>query len=512
MKLKFIFPSARRICALLLLCIMLVGTFCGCGVIVINTPETGGSAETTLPDTGISPDTDPPSETTGDPGNDQPPEITDPPAETEPPTPVTFPDRLEEAQNRLDSIGHSIDISGFDLIYAVSNSTVDVIFSDEESPLYAARTNRNSMLHEKYGANIRTIYEENADSDKLYEDLHNVLQSGSTLDVYLDILILPASDAGRFLAKGLIKDMRSLPFYDITEGMQTGNIGSTRYFDLGYGTDAPECIYAIYFNRTLVGKEAEDALYRAALEGNVTWEMLLTTARGISGSDAHIGVTGNDNSIPGVIAAPLLGIEYVTKDASGVPQITVPDDSALTIDSLIDRISELDFYTPAEGAASASDRFIEGGLPFYLGTLSEMLEFYDEDTEWGILPLPSEKDLGAVSDKTPVICIPATNSRLEQTSIWLTGFNAASGNWMRDQFLMVSIEKHLRDNNSCLSLYKILSQKTELGFERLFAGYYEGLEGATFGAAGAAMTGGEKFSETLGKNISAVNKALAKLP
>lgn len=514
MKQKIFFPSARRLAALFVLFAILLGALCGCGVIVINNPETtpGGAETTVAPETESPPETEAPSVTDDPNSTDAPPETTEAPVETEPPTPVTFPSRLEEAEERLDALPDLIDISDFDLVAAASKDTVDIIFSDEESPLYAARTNRNAMLYEKYGADILTIYEESVDTDKLFDDLLAEVQSGSNDDFYLDLLVIPAKSAGRFLAKGLLKDMRSLPFYDVTEGVQSGNVGMSRYFDLGDGSDAPECIYALYFNRTLVGAEAEDMLYSASIAGEMTWELILTVSNTVSGREADISVTGNDNSLPGVIAASLWGIDYVTKDASGVPKITVSDSEALTIDSLIEGMAKLSYYTPVEGGMSASDAFIAGKTPFYLGTLSEMLDFYDEKTEWGVLTLPSHKDLGAVSDGRPVICIPATNTRLEQTSIWLTGFNAASGDWIRDQFLAVSIENYLRDNDSCLSLGKILSQKTELGFERLFAGYYDGLADATFGAAGNAMTGGAKFSETLAKKISAVNKKLAKLP
>lgn len=514
MKKTNLFTSARRLAALSLLCAVLLGTLCSCGVIVINRPETtpAGAETTKSPETETPPATDAPEQTENSPSTEVPDETTEEPAETEPPTPVTFPSRLDEAEERLDALDSYVDISDFDIVAAASKDTVDVIFSDEESPLYAARTNRNALLYDKYGADVLTIYQESVDTERLYNDLLLSVRSGSSSDFYLDLLAIPASSAGRFLAKGLLKDMRSLPFYDVTAGVQTGNVGSSRYFDLGDGSDAPECIYAIYFNRTLVGAEAEDALYSASINGEMTWELMLTVSSALPSKEADIAVTGNDNTIPGVIAAGLWGIEYVTKDSAGIPKITISDSRALTMDSILEYIGKLDFYTPGEGGASASDAFMAGKTPFYLGTLAEILDFYDEKTEWGILSLPSEKDLGAVSDSRPVICIPATNTRLEQTSIWLTGFNAASGDWIRDQFLAVAIENYMRDNDSCLSLNKILSQETELSFERLFAGYYDGLADATFGAAGSALTGGAKFSETLAKKISAVNKKLSVLP
>lgn len=515
MKIKKLTPSFRRLLPLLLILAMICGTFGGCGVIIIGGNDEATSeqtAETTLPDTTDIPETGVPEDTDGDDVTEPDPDITEEPEDTVVITPVTFPSRIEEAEERLDSLDITVDISDFDIIIVTASDTVDVLFSDESSPLYAARSNRNSMLYEKYGVDIRTIYENAVDTDTVYNDLAAAVKAGSGAEYYLDLIMIPASRAGGFLAKGLLKDMRTMPFYDTKAGNMSGNVGSERYFDLGDGTDAPELIYALYFNRTLVGKEAEEMLYSASLDSSLTFETLLTVASSVSGREADIAFAEGDNLLPGKISSDLLGIDYIKKDRSGVPKIDMTDDEIIAIDSLIDSISKLSAFAPAEGGASSLEAFISGNIPFYMGTLSDISELYDKKLEWGLLTLPSEKGLGAIADNRPVICLPVTNTRLEQTSIWLTGFNAASGDWIRDQFLAVSIENYLRDNNSCLTLYKILSQETELDFARVFSGYYDGLADATYLAAGEALSGSAKFSEILKNKITAVNKGLAKLP
>ncbi len=515
MKIKKLTPSVRRLLPILLILAMICGTFGGCGVIIIggNDAETSAPhAETTLPDISDAPETGEPEDTGGSDVTEPEPDTTEEPEQTVVFTPVTFPSRIDEAEERLESLIDTVDISDFNIIIVTASDTVDVIFSAEDSPLYAARSNRNSMLHEKYGVDVRTIYENAVDTDTIYNDLAAAIKAGSDAEYYIDLLMIPASSGGRFLAKGLLKDMRTLPFYDTKAGNMGGNVGGERYFDLGDGTDTPESIYALYFNRTLVGKEAEDLLYSASLDSSLTFETLLTVASSLSGREADIAYAGGDNSLPGRISADLLGIDYITKNRSGVPKIEMTDDDILAIDGLIDSISKLTAFTPAEGGASSLEAFISGNIPFYMGTLSDILELYDEKIEWGLLTLPSEKGLGAMRDDRPVICLPVTNTRLEQTSIWLTGFNAASGDWIRDQFLAVSIENYLRDNNSCLTMYKILSQETELDFTRVFSGYYEGLADATYLAAGGAVSGLAKFSEILKNKITSINKSLAKLP
>lgn len=509
MKFKTLIPLSVRCAALLIILAITLGALSGCGMIIINTPSSGTSEATTAaPETTTPPDTAVETEQ---------PEVTEPPIEetTEAPEtarpidPIVFPDRSGEAQERLDALEDPVGVSNFDLIIASARDTADVIFCDETSPLYAARSSRNAMLYEKLEVDIKTIYE-SVDSDKLYEDLKLALQAGENAEIYLDLIVIPANQVGRFLSKGLIKDMRSLPFYDINSGSNGGSIGSSRYADLGDGTDTPEYLYTLYFNRTMLGKESTAKLYSAAESGALTWESIATAAKEISSRISDIGIAETASVCD--LAVKLFGVDYIKKNASGVPVLEVLDSDLLKIDSLIESAANLTVYQPTEGTAPALDRFKSGEIPFYLGTLSDIFDLYDEKTEWGLLPLPSDRNLGAVRDDRPAVCLPITGTRLEQTSIWLTAFNIASGEWIRDELLRISIEKYLRDNSSCLSMSTILSQKAEIGFERVFAGYYDGLADATYNGVAEAALGNVKYSEIYAKKLTAINKKLGKLP
>ena len=485
----------------------MLGALSGCGFIIINTPSEERTEATTA-----APETLPPEATTEVPEVTEPveEETTEAPETARPIDPVVFPDRTSDAEERLEALDDPVGISEFDLIIASVSDTINVIYCDENSPLYAARSMRNSMLYEKFEVDIRTIYE-SVDSDKLYGDLLLALQAGDNAEIYLDLIIIPANQVGSYLAKGLIKDMRSLPFYAINAGSKSGNIGTSRYADVGDGTDTPEYLYAVYFNRTMLGSEATEKLYSDALEGTMSWESIAVSAKSMTSAVADIGSCEGAGLI-GDLSITLSGISYIQKDSAGVPALSVSDEDLLKIDSLIDTVSKLTVYQPAENDSAALDRFKNGEIPFYLGTLADILDIYDEKVEWGLLPIPSEKGVGAISGNRPVVCLPITASRLEQTSIWLEGFNAASGEWIRDAFLKTSILNYLRDNSSCLTMSKILSQKAEIGFERFFAGYYDGLADATYGGAGEAMSGNIRYSEIYAKKLSALNKKLSKLP
>lgn len=506
---KKIKMTILRTSALLLLLSLAVSILGGCGIIIINGGDEvtkAPNAETTLPETADpAPDTVSPEDT----GTETAPsdETTEAPEETVAVKPVTFPSRIDEAESRIDSLIDTIDVSGFNIILVTAGDTVDVVFPDEKDPLYAVRSTRNSMLYDKYEINVRTIYGEAVDTDRIYADLAAATSAGEGVDFYVDLLMLPANRVGGFLAKGLLKDMRTLPFYDTRSGNNAGNVGNTRYFDLGAGTDAPELIYSIFFNRTMLGAEMTDMLYSASLEGTLGFETLLIAAQTAEGREADIGCAQNDNSILGRKSADLLGIDFITKDRQGIPKLAVSDENILALDAFAARAAALGYYTPAEGAASSIEAFIAGKIPFYLGTLGDITALYDKPVEWGVLTLPSDKGLGAIADNRPVICLPEINSRLEHTSLWLSGFNAASGEWIRDGFLQASIENYLRDNNSCLALHKILMQETELSFSLIFSEYYAGLDEATYLSAGSG-----DYAAVYKSKLSAINKKLAKLP
>ena len=125
MKLKNL-PCTARTAALLLTLVMMLSALSSCGVIIINKPETEAPATTVSPETEPSPDVSgnvtEEDETTSPPLETEAPDV-----ETEPPQKVEFPSRLNEAEKRLEQLGSPIDISGFDLIYAAADNTVDVI-------------------------------------------------------------------------------------------------------------------------------------------------------------------------------------------------------------------------------------------------------------------------------------------------------------------------------------------------------------------------------------------------
>ena len=162
------FP-AKIICAVLL-CSLLLTTFSGCGLIVIN--KTVADVSATVSDIITSEGSPTEENTTGE--------------STTPPNVVEFPSRLDDAKDALEKL-YDLDLSAFDVMVAISNDTTNTLNPDESAPLYASRTLRNTMVTEKYDCDFFFF---SADTEQLKTDLDVSVKSGSDAQYYADILAL----------------------------------------------------------------------------------------------------------------------------------------------------------------------------------------------------------------------------------------------------------------------------------------------------------------------------------
>ncbi len=472
--------------------LLVLSLLSGCGIIIINDPTadntTGNAATITIPrheDVTTSPD-----------------------FTHEMHTPVVFPSRLEEAEARLDAL-IDLDLSEFDMLVTVSTDTTDVIFPTSEDPLYAPRTNRNVMIEEKYGCGTLTAY---FTTDELLRSLELALKTGEG-DFYSSLLVVPANRAGEFYTRGLLYDLRSLPFTDTESGNTSGNIGKSRYFVTNAATDTPEHLGAIFFNRTLLGDVVSSELADAAIGGSLSLEMLLSAYTKVQTESLSAFSTDLSKSEFGQRLAIREGVIIVTDNEKDKPRVTLTLEKAQAFDNLISSLTQSSFYFSEGTDRRAFDKFVDSEALFYFGTLNEMTSLYAKPVKWGLLPLPQTGDgeiRGVTSDDIPVICVPAIITQYELTTLWIQAADAASGDWMRDQYLAVAIEKYLRDNDSCLVLRKILTERISPDFASLFSQASVSLQELKT-AIGLSASGGETLAQAHLRLAEAINKELSAL-
>lgn len=483
------------LCSVLLTCLACLS---GCGLIVIN--KTVADTSATVSDITSSPLT--PTDTSGGPTET-----------TTPPTVVDFTSRLPEAEAALDAL-YNIDLSAFGAMFACSADTVNIMNPEEGSPLYAARNLRNKMVCDKYKC---TFFFFSSETEKMKTDLAASVKSGDSGSYYADILVLPENAVGGFLTKGLLRDLRSLPFYEI---QKTGNRGAgmyvkTNYVDISAAADAPEDIFALYFNRSLTGEEGSEALYSAALSDRLTFDFLLSfiKERESLSSEGKKMITVGDEPYEffADIAAIRSGVDFLTDSDGNIPTVGWNKENAGSVSSLLNEISA--FLSPD---IYDTETFANGDVLFRAAPLSDILNLYDKKTDWGILPLPYTADgmparYNVTRTGSPVFCVSANNSRTEMTGLVLTALNAASKDWIRDQFSIICIENYMRDNDSCLALRKILEDETYRDFSYIFSPVCDGLGDAAFGAARTCLTKGTPVFDSVNKVLKKVNSSLKKV-
>lgn len=446
----------------------------------------------------------------------------------------------EAAKKRLDKV-FSLDMSGSTLLVTVANETKNTVLPAEDSPFYSACKERNEMITGKLGCDFYTM---SASVEQMRTDLAVSIKSGSTSSYYADLVLIPSTYAAIFAAEDLILDLRSLPFYSVaTEGnVGAGYYNGKSYFDLSAATESPELVYALYFNRDMADTAGAQELYSAAREGTLTFDYFFAFCERSAVPEGKYSLTvggeHDSDAFLGDIAAIRGGIDFVSGKSGGYPQLAYSDSAVEAAGGVIGLLRNLALYLPSaelpkvealiaadgtdtsaapEGSTSAAvtgaEQFAKGNSLFHMGTLSEMSNFYNQRTAWGVLPLPtlSGEAPAVMSQDRGVFCVTANNSRPDMMGAILPAFAAASGEWMDGEYAVYCAENYIRDNDSFHMIKLILSQENYADFSYLHYQNCEKLESGTFGAFRGALLGGSTPLENIKAVVNNVNKALKKI-
>ncbi len=436
--------------------------------------------------------------------------------QTEPPQPVTFPDRISEAEERLAALP-DIPLSTKGLIIANSTSTSGVIGPWEWDILNTARSKRTEMACERYGIEISSVAAE--DNAMLTE----FLTSKKSGQYYADFAVIPAMSAANYYNSGVSLDLRGLPFFEAPDDPSApegaGVAGPSCYFYCGAAVLDPDSMWALYFDRTIAGDELTNTLYRAALgETGLVWEDIFTAAASCTlpeGGYAAVSGTYYTTDLIADAACVSAGIDFVSGEANKAPHIAYDEPKYTAAGALIKRLSGI-LYLPAnETAAEPTDIFAQGKALFRFGPLSDMRLLFDKKTEWGLLPMPRTPEVsGNVTlgdGYRPVIAFTGGGSRLDLCGVTLTALDAASGAWLCDEYAKAAFENYLRDNNSYFTLRAILDGAVEFDFSALYSGTADKLAAASFGAARAQLRGGTELAAAVKAAKAAADRQLARM-
>lgn len=467
-----------------------------CGFIVINHPQ-DQSTDTTAADIG----TDSTSAVT-----------TVPDTTTAAPETTAAPDLREQAQARLDTLPDR-DYSAANIIIAAVDA--DVISPSETlDDTDAVRIDTRRAVEDKYNTKIITT---STDISAMLTDAKEAYLADM---YYADLLLIPQSRLGSFVASGILANMYSLPFvsfdadwYD-QEIMSNTIVGNTLYAVSGAANFSPDELGCIYFNRTLAEKYGIDP-YTLVYEGSWTLDKLEEFSK-IAAADINGHGTGLSNEDYIDTLASAQSLNYVTTYIGERPSIDFMDDEGLAAraSNTVDRIYSL-IYGDSKFADSknAWTLFETEALLFCTDRLSKLDTLPDSQISWGLLPMPKYDTLqtsyiSPLFADAPIFCAIANTPSYETSGLILEALNVAAYEYVEDTYMNTCINYRLRDNNSIYMLEYILDG-AYCDFPHMFSSGYTTLDDATYTAVYKAVTTRSTLAQLYKSSQSAAKKELS---
>ena len=430
-------------------------------------------------------------------------------------TPYTAParpDAAAQAEAELAALPET-DFDG--LSFIVATAGYDPLFPTEGERLDdRAKLTRNAAVSERYNVSFIPA---SATADTIYNETMAAQNSGM---YYADLLILPASQVGRFAAAGLLRNLHNLPFWDNTtaaygDTASAGGANLTTYADLGAAVLDHDRLPAIYFNRTLAESLGYD-LYGAVESGEWTWELYLQAAADAATLDGVWGHTvyPADENIYSDLCAGSYGLSLLETPEGSAPTVTVPE-GLERLDTLLRSLRSETARYPGdpENTLAPLQSFSGGNLLFCSADLEYMDWLYDSPTKWGVLPLPGNGD-GSYRSPTgadaPVLCVTAANNKFEQTGLILAALNAASTDVITDAYITERLQNRLRDWESA-AMIELIAESAAYDLPTLYASGMPSLGNATITAVREAAAGGASLGTIITNRAYYANLELSRL-
>ncbi len=347
---------------------------------------------------------------------------------------------------------------------------------------------RNQKLEEMYDVSIVTAQ---SDATTMLEEVKKAVSSGS---YYSDFMMVPLYQLGSFKAAGVLFNLRSLPYLDMTkpyfytESVSASSAGYNTWAIAGQASVEPGDFTAVYVNRDAITDAGMDMPYSLVRDGKWTWDALYTYVAGI---DTTYSVTAQNTAsrLPDLIYTAMGG-RFVLSGEKLIPIVHFTEDSAAkTIET--GRKLLTDPRSITDSSAGATGCFSRGESLFLIDYLYVAPWLTNASCDWGIVPLPKGEEKGTyrtlVSNTTLLFTIPLNTTNGEMDSILLSAINALSYGTLYDAYVENSMYHVLRDNTSVDMLDRILDTAS-FDFALAFGSAYPTIGKGTYQLIRSAMT------------------------
>ncbi len=321
-----------------------------------------------------------------------------------------------------------------------------------------------------------------------YADL--VLQSVRADSYYSDLLVLPQKQIGAFAANGILLNLRSLPFLDLSQpyfdadSLAAATAGKASYAVAGAASFEEATLCAVFFNRGMMEEAGLELPYAQVYGGTWTWDSFFAYTT----SSVTAGVNG-PNSFAYQYAADMLpsavffsvGGRFTDSYAGTAPTVSYSEEEE-NLAAVVRRLFTDPFrHTDAESGVSA---FHTGGSLFLLDRLYLMSWMPNSAVRWGILPFPKATEeqssyRSLASGDALFFGTQINTLDTEKVSVLLRAINAASYGVITEAYVEYAMNDLLRDNDSA-NMLEIISFSRTYDFAFSFGSTVSEIANATY--------------------------------
>lgn len=375
---------------------------------------------------------------------------------------------------------------------------------------------RNQLLEERYDI---TLFTSIANADTIYEECKLANSSGT---YYTDFMMLPLYMLGTFRAAGILENLRSLPYLDMSspyfysESVEMCSAGYDTWGIAGHASTAPTDFSAVYFNREMVEEMGMELPYAKVLDGSWTWDAYFTYTDALQQYNALNG-TSHYTSTTQYTASRLpdmlyvsLGNSFVNSGEMLIPAISFTEDMVAEVLNTSNRIYK-DPMAITSDSANASAVFSEGRSLFFIDYVYVADWITNAVDNWGVLPLPKATEDAdyrtLVANTSLVFTIPAGTVNNEMASVVLSAMNALSYHQLYDEYVNHAMIYTLRDNSS-VNMLDIIFDTPAFDFSLSVGNAYPNIARGTYALMRDIFKAGEipnHFNDT----VSNANMILA---
>ena len=304
---------------------------------------------------------------------------------------------------------------------------------------------RNREVENKLNIMITSKY---VSSENMYDALESAVMSG---EFFADILMIPQDKVGAFAVRGLLQNMKSLPFSDFESGfnMKSGvtaaSAASSVWAVGGWATLDPDMLSAVFFNKQTIKDAGLEDPYLLRDRGEWTWDKFFEYAK--DGCAVTYAAT-----LPDAVFASRGGV-FATGGLGVVPKVSFDLNDAARSVEISNRIFEI-----SDGAAGAGarDSFAAGERALLIDRLGAMKTLYNSKAVWGILPMPKSGDeqdgyVSLIPSDALMFAVPRGVTGPDKISRTVSAMNICSLGYLVDAYLTDAMNYYLRDNSSIAS-------------------------------------------------------------